>query len=250
MKPSRQLTVAALLTVLFAQQATADIVTPANAQATSQFGLGIEVGRLIDGSGLDAAGELHDNSNANMWFSGCADAGIPGGTPVDCPTGFEAGPVNEQIVEFTLEASHNLSKALVWQYNELSDIGPLPARGVKSFEMLASPTATGDNFVSLGEFELEVAQPPGDVGEFTEPAQDLDISGSPGANGVRRVRFRVIENHGDETYVGLSEVKFDGARVAAPTVPATSPTGLILFGVGLLAVGWFALRRRIGAAGA
>ena len=147
------------LSFLSPQQVSAEIVKPIGAIATSQFGLGIESGRLVDGSGLSGEGnvedQLHDNNNANMWFSGCADGGIPGGTPAECPTGFEVPPVDEQIVDFVLDTTYDLNAAVIWQYNELSAIGPLPGRGVKSFEMLVSPNLT-DEFTSVGTFDLAI----------------------------------------------------------------------------------------------
>ena len=125
--------VGAVLSFVLGQQATADIITPSGVKATSQFGLGIiVVGSLVDGSGLDGngpiEGQLHSNVDAHMWFSGCGDAGIPGGTPVDeCANPFAVAPVDEQIVEFELDTTYDLSSAVIWQYNELNpNAGPLP----------------------------------------------------------------------------------------------------------------------------
>ncbi len=202
------------------EAANVELITPSGITGTSQFGLGIVTDNLINGSGLDGEGavedQLHTNDNATMWFSGCEDAGLPGGTPPECPTGFEVAPVDEQVVEFEFDGSYDLSSALVWQYNERSGIGPLPGRGVRTFEMLASPNLT-DDFVSLGTYELAVASPAAELGVFSEPAQKIGICG-PESTGVQRVRFRILEAHSGEAmdYVGLSEVRFQGT----PLIPS------------------------------
>ncbi len=165
-----------VLSLLLVQPTSAEIITPSVVTATSQFGLGIFIDNLIDGSGLDGIGDdesqLHDNTAGNMWFSGCGDAGVPGGTPDGgCADAFAVAPVDEQIVEFELDTTYDLHSALIWQFNELNpNAGPFSGRGTKSFEMLVSPTLT-DPFTSLGTFELEIADPGLEIGAFTEPAQ-------------------------------------------------------------------------------
>lgn len=66
-----------------ARKARADIITPVMVRATSEFGAGTGVDRLIDGSGLDGIGpvdaQLHDSTESNMWISGCRNAGLPCG---------------------------------------------------------------------------------------------------------------------------------------------------------------------------
>ena len=228
-----------VLSFFFAPLAVGDIVTPSGALATSQFGLGvITVDGLINGSGLDGAGavedQLHGNVNSDMWLSGCEDAGIDGGTPADCPTGFEAAPVDEQIVEFVLDGTYDLSSAIVWNYNENSDFGPLVARGVKTFELQVSASQTGP-FTSVGTFELASANTDGNP----EAAQSLDIDGMAGTDGVRRVRFVISDNHseGEDGYVGLSEVRFDGIEIVGPKVPALNELGLATLALAILCLG-------------
>jgi len=61
---------AALVCSLVAQPLAADIITPSAVTATSQFGLGIVVDSLTDGSGLDGIGaiadQLHSNDDVHM----------------------------------------------------------------------------------------------------------------------------------------------------------------------------------------
>ena len=169
------------------------------------------VDNLINGSGLDGSGsiasQLHDQNEPNMWISGCGNGGIPGGTPEEscAMNAFAVAPVDEQILEFELETTYDLGTALIWQYNRFET----PLRGVKSFEILVSPSLTGD-FTSLGTFELANSQPDGRAGAFSEPAQTLAIGGLPATNVVRRVRFEILENYGGDGFVGLSEVRFGG----------------------------------------
>lgn len=231
---------------------SADVVAPSHVKATSQFGVGvISAESLIDGSGLDAVGpvedQLHDTLDVNMWFSGDEPAGFgPSGVDGDGDI-FTVLPPGDQLLEFVLPAHYDLDSALVWQYNEEFDFFGSPAsrsrRGVHEMEVLVSPTAKGDNFTSLGNVILAPSHDPNATGTVPpEPAQTVALAG---ADKVRRVRFDIESNYdqflggsGNEFYVGLSEVRFDGRFV----VPEAST--LVLFGLGLAALLPFARRHR------
>ena len=200
----------------------ADIITPTSVKATSQFGLGVIVSdSLINGAGLNGEGpiedQLHDNIDAGMWFSGCEDNGIDGGIPEACATDiFAVGPVNQQIVEFEFESAYDVESAVVWQYNENNTgVGPLPGRGVKTMEILVSPNLT-DGFTSVGTVELEIAEPAAKLGVFSEPAQVVSMEGNVASNLAQRVRFRILtsQSGAEADFVGLSEVRFDGAPLS------------------------------------
>jgi len=209
--------VAASLSVSLSATAVADIITPTEVQVTTQFGLGVIVAEsMINGSGLSGEGavrdQLHSNVDADGWFSGCEDGAIAGGLAPDCAENiFASGPVNEQVAEFIFEDTFEVVEALVWNYNEFNaGVGPIPGRGVKTFEMLVSPSLT-DAFTSLGNFDLAAANPGDEAGLFTEAAQALSTADLDGTRDVRRVRFQLLEGHaGPADYVGLSEVRFYG----------------------------------------
>ena len=203
--------------------ALGDIVAPSNVAATSQFGLGLEIQNVTNGSGLDGVGpiedQLHDNDPNHMWIAGCADAGVPGGTPEgECADPFGVAPVTEQIIEFELDTAYELNAALVWQYNELNpNAGPFPMRGVKRLEVHVSPSLL-DAFTMIGSYELEIAEVDPEPATFSEPAQTLALDGDPVA---RRVQFHILEAHSgaESEFVGLSEVRFDGTPIDGPLDP-------------------------------
>lgn len=222
----------------------ADVVAPNHVKATSQFGVDVIFAEsLIDGSGLDDIGpvpdQLHDTQDVNMWFSGDQPAGF-GSSGVDGDGDiFTVLPPQDQLLEFVLPAHYDLDSALVWQYNEEFDFFGSPAsrsrRGVHEMEVLVSPTAKGDNFTSLGNVTLAPSHDPNAVGTVPpEPAQTVPLSG---ADKVRRVRFNILSNYdqflgggGNEFFVGLSEVRFDGRFV----VPEASTLALFCIGFAAL----------------
>ena len=121
--------------------------------------------------------------------------------------------VVEQIVEFDFGLPRNLNDALIWQMNQGGVFGALaPERGVDEFDILVSPTETGDNFVNIGTFNLDV-----ETGLVNVPAQLFDIDGNDTAE-VWRVRFDIFSAHNPvateaEEFVGLSEVRFNAELI-------------------------------------
>ena len=101
-------------------------------------------------------------------------------------------------------------------------------------ELQVSDSETGP-FTSVGTFELASANTDG----VPEAAQSLDIDGMAGTDGVRRVRFVISDNHsdGEDGYVGLSEVRFDGIEIVGPKVPALNGLGLAALAFAILCLG-------------
>ena len=204
--------------LLLITSSSADTITPVSVRAASEWGINIFASNLIDGSGLidledtaDVLDDYHDNAQnwTHGWHSGDQDVGIPGGTDGDGDL-FTTGPVDEQVLEFDLGASWNVTTAHIWQQNQ-SGLGTFlaPKRGVDEFEIVYSTTAEGDEFVSLGEFTLEpeegIEEVPAQVIEFENPFV------------ARRIRFEIISALSGEPneFVGLGEVRFEGDPVNA-----------------------------------
>lgn len=133
-------------------------------------------------------------------------------------------------ITFDLENVYDLSSMTVWNYNE----GPsLRSRGANLVEILVSPSV-GGTFVSLGNFNFDIAP-----GNATTPFGQNIALGAAAANNARLVRFNILSNHGgDNSFAGLSEVRFDGVLFVAP-IPEPSSTMLLV----LSSCVWFIRRR-------
>lgn len=233
----RRLVVAAAVFSLFTVVAQADVIKPVDARATSQFGLGLYIENLINGDsgpavgvekGLVAAGEpgvLDDRHGLTVggdpttnfgWISGCGDAGIAGGDPgIDCGGDpFAVEPVDDQIIEFELDGSYDLTDIHIWNDNT-RDFGG--ARAVEEFEIQVSPDRTGDTFTPVGTTYTLTSDP----GTDENSAQVVSFA----ANGVRRVRFLLNSNFGDQ-YVGLAEVRFTGTVVTQDPLSDADKNGV------------------------
>lgn len=127
------------------------------------------------------------------------------------------------IITFDLGGNYDLDVVSVWNYNEiLPGRADLLLRGANDVEILVADSE-GGAFTSLGDFNFTVA--PGDPG--IDFSQDIDVSSLSGSDDVRLVRFNITSNHGgDNNFVGLSEVRFDGTLVPEPAT-----TFLALVGV-------------------
>lgn len=205
----------------------ADVITPVDVIATSEFGVVEFLGTfsdvfatdLIDGGGLIdvedtpdyVLDDLHDNdgSSTNAWHSGDMDAGIPGGI-VDDGDPFTPPPVDDQILEFDLGAAFVVTHAHIWQQNQAGfGVALALDRGVDEFDMYASSSADGEDFTIVGRFPLEAED-----GAFEVPAQIVEPT-EPFV--ARRVRFDLVSAISglDNEFVGLSEVRFEGEPIAA-----------------------------------
>ncbi|MCA9213245.1 MAG: hypothetical protein KDB27_09280 [Planctomycetales bacterium] len=207
------------VTIFLQSDCIGGAITPVGVKATSEFGFEIFATKLIDGSGLIdfedtpdfELDDYHDNAAdwANGWHSGDQDAGIPGGLDEDGGL-FTAPLVDEQIIEFDLGALHDITHAHIWQQNQ-SGLGVFlaPERGVDEFEIWASPTADGDDFVGIGLFYLHIEE-----GVQEVPAQVIEFENTFTA---QRIRFDLNSAHSqlDNEFVGLGEVRFEGTLAAA-----------------------------------
>ena len=202
--------------------ATAAVLTPASAVATSSWYAPISPDRLIDGSGLSGVGPLlsqtHDNdpAGATMWHGGPNDAGLGG------PTG-NPPTVADQAVVFDLGTPAELSAAYIWNF---SQSGAGASRSTDELEISVS-TDTDPltaSFASVGTFNLAPTAADG-----TDLAQTVNFGGTYA--GVRLVRFDINSAHSGalQEYVGLAEVRFEG--VAAP-----EPAAFVLAGLAVAAV--------------
>jgi hypothetical protein len=120
--------------------------------------------------------------------------------------------ITNQWVEFDLGVELELVAAAVWQYNQTVFYAGSPddevfphnytGRGVK---LMTVYTAGNDKiYTEYGGVQLAKAS-----GSATEPAQLVRLT----ASGVRYVKFAVNQNWGDDSRVGLSEVRFLYKRV-------------------------------------
>tara|TARA_B110000037_G_scaffold215817_1_gene273801 strand:+ start:730 stop:1434 length:705 start_codon:yes stop_codon:yes gene_type:complete len=172
--------------------------------------------RVLDGSGFDEALGTHNvtpdgNQGGGMWlnngtFANPNDPNAPGA-----------------VITFDLGGSTALSSLTVWNYNEmLPGRADLLNRGANAVEILVA-SAEGGAFASLGNFNFTIA-PGVDNVDF---GQDIDLSGLGAAGDTRLVRFNITSSHGgDNNFVGLSEVRFDGAPVPEPTTGILALIGL------------------------
>jgi hypothetical protein len=165
---------------------------------------------LLDASGLNVGDGTHTNGIEGVhWLNG--------------GFGFTAGVEDASpFLVFDLGESMDLTKARIWNYNEIAGTDPqgnpiiFANRGVNEFEVSVSASASGP-FTSLGDFTLDAAPGLGDV--------DYSETLAMAADNVRFVRFDILSNHNGVTYpatagltdtafVGLSEVQFFGVRAS------------------------------------
>ena len=194
--------------------------------------------RAIDGSGgvpTDSgdSANRHDWNPGSMWRSKAWDPnhvldGNPPGTGC-CP--FEPGGGDPHAVDtndnrlahivFDLGAVYDVGSFVIWPYNE--DHGPpdhLMYRGAKDVKVYTSTTDTlaGLDGQAGGTFLADIVIPPG-AGRADIPGEVFDIPFTG-----RYVRLDAFSNyaldnsvwpftgppsHWDETFIGISEIRFD-----------------------------------------
>jgi hypothetical protein len=167
---------------------------------------------MIDGSGFNEATGTHTNA---------PDAGGGGVNPGSMwlTNGVFAAP-NDPLpafVVFDLGANYDLSFLKVWNYNE-TRLAPLTGRGANSVDISVSASAAGP-FTSLGNFTFTQAT----GSETTDFGQTINLAAFSAADNTRLIRFDILSNFGgDNSFAGLSEVRFNGAAV-----PEASVIGLL-----------------------
>jgi len=179
------------------------LIVPVSATASSTYGTPPYLYGpqwMVDGSGLTGSGRMatHTNANSTNLFWHSNGTAVPG-----------------QWVEFDLGATYDVTNALIWQ---LAQSG-LTSRGVQTFTI----SVAGDDhvFSAVATTNLNIA-----TGSPNEPVQVRPLV----AGEVRFVRFTIQSNYGNQ-YVGLSEVRFEGAlTVFAPLIVPVSATASSNYG--------------------
>ena len=189
------------LTLVISPAIFAQNITPVGVTASSTYSA-YNLLDLINDSGL--SGGVHSNLYTDMWMTNNND-------------------INGASVTFDLGGSFSITSAYIWQYNMSS--GPELDRGVSGFDILASPDGT--NFAPITSATLTIAG-----GTSAEPAQNIAF----GPVTATHIRFSITSNHGDPTFVGLSEVKFSDAA----TVPGAPTIGTATAGNAEATVTWTA----------
>ena len=189
---------------------TSDAVT-----ATSpNWNAGAVADRLVDGSGIDETGEIHDNQGwqadpNTVWLGEGGNVfGNGGGTENTLNPGTYTHETNPNWVRFDFDATYQIGDVRIWNYN-----GEIPGRGLN--QVIVEYSATG------GEDPGEWSQLVGDGEEgaqtFPEASGEEDYTGfTLNLNGAEAssVVFTVlrnegfVKNHSSSGNIGLSEVRF------------------------------------------
>lgn len=198
--------IAALTLGLLVHEAKAvTIITPSAATSATGNLSGRPIGETINGSGLSGVGDILEQTHAvNSGNSGL----------------YWIGNLAGASLEFGLPGASAVDAVHLWSYSRTGEID----RGIQSFDISFS-TDGGSNFgtpISISGVLIETYPDPIEVQSFNFAPQ----------TGVTDIRINNIVNHGDPTYVGLSEIRFSAVPEPAP---------LALLGLGGL---WLLARRR------
>lgn len=193
-----------------------ELVTGVIASASSELGgFNRTANHVVDGSGLNLVNGTHSNNpTGTMWLN--TGNGVAGG-----------GVDTDPQITFDLGQIRSVREIQIWNYNEVSNASfAFRNRGVNDLIVLVSDD--GINFTSLGSTQLFAATGTSD----RDFHQTLDLNGVK----ARFVRFDDLTNHGgDNSFIGLSEV-----RIFATPIP--EPASAILALAGLSAMGLRRLR--------
>ncbi len=202
----------------------AAVITPTQAFASTYFESLQAPVNLINNSGLNtASGDVstythaRDSSAAGMWAAGQGQ-GIAGAAP----------PVASQYVVFDLGANYDLSSVYLWQMHQTS----LPGRGIREFELYASATAPSAadaanppaTYDLTGFTQILATSTLAQASGLTTPTQTFALSG---ATNVRQVYLKIDSawSGAANEIVGLSEIKFESAPIAATTFTWSNVAG-------------------------
>lgn len=192
----KHLSAVALAAVAFTSAHAAEIAV-SSVTASSTF-FTYNVNNLINGNGLVV--DQHTGAWENKWLLD----GVTTGT-----------------VTFDLGSLFKVGSTTVWNY------GPgCCGEGRSTKDLGISVSTDGATYTSAGNFVLN------QVTTDPFPGQSLALNDV----NARFVRFSINSNYGDNTYSGLSEVKFYGTAV-----PEAETYAYALFGLGVVGV---ALRRK------
>lgn len=166
---------------------------------------------LVDGSGLDENGTVHNQNFMCMWLSAEKGKGFANPNP-----GTVVGPA---WVRFEFDNLYKLDRMWVWNYNQIGN----KKRGLKNVTIEYSTTGgtNSSDWAKLGEFQWDMGVPEKDTRGF----QGADFGGV-------EVKYVVITagktdgNWGDINY-GLSEIRFEGTtNFATQPSPAENQTNV------------------------
>ncbi len=203
------------LMVIFAMTAAtaqAGIITPTVASATSSINTTRDMDGTIDGAGLSGGGTSGDILSETHASTG--------GTG---PTYWLGTTSVTQVLDFTLAAATDVEAVHIWNYERGSEDN-WDKRALASFDIAFSTNngATYSTPISITGIQGNTAlTAPIPVQTFTFAKQ----------TGVTDIQLTNLVNHGDSSWYGLAEIRFD-------TVP--EPASLALLGLGGLAM----IRRR------
>lgn len=169
-----------------------------------------------------------------MWLSRGAGTHSAGNVPDPHITGC-VGCQNSDDgmwghIVFDLGGVYDISQFHVWNYNEGANATTL-GRGANAVTVHVSESNTLTGLSATGVGITTLSSP-------TAFAIASGVSGDAGTNytaafRARYVRFDILSNHGgDDRFVGLSEVRFDGTFVPEPGTAALAVLGLLsVFGL-------------------
>jgi len=156
-------------------------LAPATVTASTSYSNGSDYGPqfTIDGSGMTGSDRFATHSNANtpklFWHS-------------------NGSTVADQWLEYDLGVACQLTNAVIWQIGQSN----LTSRGIQEFDIQVAGTNHLFSTYSAGNILDRASSLPQEYAQvFSLVTQD-----------VRYVRFEINSNYGD-TYVGLSEVRFE-----------------------------------------
>lgn len=197
----------------YAASASAAVIKPSSATASSEFNSAFAPVHTINGSGLTGSGTDPDEAHATYDFSN------------HWTTAAGTNPLN-QWIQWFFDTPQTLGAAYIWNHR---------SNGIAANSGY-EPTTFDLNFYGAGNAVLlsmdEVALAPD-----TATAQQIDFAL---LNGVTSVRFDVEGTQSSTTYTGLAEVAFDTESFVT-AIPEPKTWAMLL--AGFFAVG-SALRRR------
>ena len=200
-----------LLAVGVSSASAAVLITPDGATSSTTVGGTRTIAEAINNSDLSGTGisvtETHliNSDSAGYWLS--ASTAVGSGT---------------ETISFDLGGTYDVDTIHQWVYTRSG----ATKRGLQTFDIAFST----NNGVS---YSTAVTAASLSMGAFTEPA----VTALPAQTrtfteqtGVTNIQFSNLQNFGDTSYFGLSEIKFEGTAVPEPSSVALLGLG----GLGLL----------------